>query len=660
MLAAFLLGSLQAAELGASKITAVRNAVDHKDPRALKPADVGQTVTQGESVLTREQSLAELVADDSSVIRLGAHSVFSYNSKERIVKLDKGTMLMHTPPGNGGATIESGGVTGAISGTTFMLTASPAKCSDCGQELEVNNAGKVVCRDHPNNPPTSGGFALIVLEGSSVTKVTGPDGQTVAVQPGQMAVVGPKGSGAPQVYAVNITQIARTSPLINAFPNPLPSLPQIIATAYQLQGQNLNTTGTSAVAISSGGQLLTAASPAPNPFLQTFTMASGQPGQNNSTGTGNLASIATAAGGGGGGMPTPTGTATSGGGGPSLPTLPGSINTANNTGQQGVAAGQQTITPVSATATVVSKVYDGTTAATLTGAALTGTASGVALGNATTGTFASKNVGSGIPVTTSMTLGGAGAAQFSFTQPNLVGTILAKALNIDPAAPSTVVSKVYDGFRNATVTVGTLTGEVSGETLGQTTAVGTYADKNVGTGKNVSVVYTLANGANGELASNYSLAGETLLGDITAKDLVVNAGAITVTKVYDGTTGILNGQVTVSGGALTGNATAANDGKYIGTENVTVEVDTAGAFTSKDVIAGNQAVSTTVKLTAGGDNDNYMLRGQPSLMGSITAKDLQIGGMSVAATKVYDGTRSTVLLAPASFGTTATTTNKIA
>ncbi|NBS14833.1 MAG: hypothetical protein EBT57_08535, partial [Verrucomicrobia bacterium] len=114
-----------ATELGSTKVTAVRNVVEHNDGAAKKSADVGQTVTAGQSVMTKDQSLAELVADDSSVIRLGSHSVFSYSSKERMVKLDKGTMLMHTPAGNGGATIESGGVTGAISGTTFMLTASP-------------------------------------------------------------------------------------------------------------------------------------------------------------------------------------------------------------------------------------------------------------------------------------------------------------------------------------------------------------------------------------------------------------------------------------------------------------------------------------------------------------------------------------------------------
>jgi len=79
---------VEAAELGATKITAVRNAVEHNDGTSKKPADVGQTVGQGQSVMTKDQSLAELVADDSSVIRLGSHSVFSYSSRERIVKLE--------------------------------------------------------------------------------------------------------------------------------------------------------------------------------------------------------------------------------------------------------------------------------------------------------------------------------------------------------------------------------------------------------------------------------------------------------------------------------------------------------------------------------------------------------------------------------------------
>ncbi|NBS84547.1 MAG: hypothetical protein EBS59_07635, partial [Verrucomicrobia bacterium] len=289
---------VEAGDLGSTKITAVRNSVEHFDGTAKGAGDVGQSVTPGHSVSTKEQSLAELTADDKSIIRLGANSVFSYSSAERIVKLDKGTMLMHTPPGNGGATIDSGGVVGAISGTTFMLTASPAKCAKCGSELEVKPDGKIVCRDHPDLKPVNSGFALIVLEGSSVTKVTGADGQTVEIMPGQMAVVGGKGSGAPKVFAVNLAQVVRTSPLINAFPTPLPSMPQIMMAAINSQSTGATSTGTSAVAIGSGGQLLTAASSPPNPTPIQFLMASTTPGQNANANnsSANLGNIQTAAG----------------------------------------------------------------------------------------------------------------------------------------------------------------------------------------------------------------------------------------------------------------------------------------------------------------------------------------------------------------------------
>ncbi|WP_255969784.1 YDG domain-containing protein, partial [Klebsiella pneumoniae] len=106
---------------------------------------------------------------------------------------------------------------------------------------------------------------------------------------------------------------------------------------------------------------------------------------------------------------------------------------------------------------------------------------------------------------------------------------------------STVANKTYDGSTTATVTAGTLSGLVSGETLGTTTATGQFADKNAGTGKNVTVAYTLVDGVGsitagaptfdgngnviatapmvvpGAKASNYSLAGETLKADIAQK-----------------------------------------------------------------------------------------------------------------------------------------------
>ncbi|NBS55225.1 hypothetical protein EBT23_06695, partial [bacterium] len=594
----------------------------------------------------------------------------------------------------------------------------------------VNDAGKVICRDHPNNPPSSGGFALVVLEGSSVTKVSGPDGITVDVMPGQMAVVGPKGSGAPTVYAVNITQIARTSPLINAFPNPLPSLPQIISTAYNLQGQNIGFTGTSGAAISSRGQLLTVQSPPPNPFVQTFLMAHNQPGQNNSGNfNNNLANIATAAGGGGGGPSTPSGVAPTGGGGFAGPNVPTTPTTPNNNGQQAVAGNR---TPISATATVAPKVYDGTTAALVTGATLTGSPANVSLANATTGTFASPNVGTGISVTTGMTLTGSGASLYSFTAPVLTGTITAKDLSVFNAmvAPkvydgtdsavitsavllgnstgpsdgkyigsevvslssatsgtfadknvgigkgvstmmtlggadagnytlfnqptltgtitaknitmsSSTINKVYDGTTAAAVTLGTLSGLVGAEQLQVSVlgGAGTFSSSNVGGSSSISVTYQLADDlATGGLVSNYNLlnATETLMGTISAKNLSVFNAAVT-TKVYDGTDSAV-----VTGAVLVGNSSSDTDGKFISNEAVTLGAGTSGTFADRNVGTG-KTVTTTMTLSGAGAG-NYTLSTQPTLTGAISKKNLQIGGMSVAASKVYDGTTATVLL----------------
>jgi len=71
--------------------------------------------------------------------------------------------------------------------------------------------------------------------------------------------------------------------------------------------------------------------------------------------------------------------------------------------------------------TAESKVYDGTTVATIKGAELSGVfeadATLVSLANNTTGTFASANVGTDIAVSTSMSLTGTAAGNYSITQP---------------------------------------------------------------------------------------------------------------------------------------------------------------------------------------------------------------------------------------------------
>ena len=92
-------------------------------------------------------------------------------------------------------------------------------------------------------------------------------------------------------------------------------------------------------------------------------------------------------------------------------------------------------------AAVASKIYDGTTTATLTGAM---TLSGVVgsdaltLANATSGTFADPNAGTAKPVATAMTLSGGAAPNYTLTQPALTGDITARVVTL-------AGSRTYDG-----------------------------------------------------------------------------------------------------------------------------------------------------------------------------------------------------------------------
>jgi hypothetical protein len=73
---------------------------------------------------------------------------------------------------------------------------------------------------------------------------------------------------------------------------------------------------------------------------------------------------------------------------------------------------------------VDSKVYNGTSSATLSGGTLVGVVAGDMVTLIQAGTFASTNAGSGIPVTVTDSLSGANAIDYSITQPTgLTGTI---------------------------------------------------------------------------------------------------------------------------------------------------------------------------------------------------------------------------------------------
>ncbi len=271
------------------------------------------------------------------------------------------------------------------------------------------------------------------------------------------------------------------------------------------------------------------------------------------------------------------------------------------------------------------KVYDGTTDAVITGAILSGAINGddVTLDNTDKGTFVQAGIGTDIAVSTSMTLGGTDAANYTLALPEgLAADITAKELTVINAVAE---NKVYDGTLDATISGAVLSGVETGDdvTLDNATT-GTFAQTGIGT--EIAVTTSMAIG--GADAANYTLAQPTgFTADITAKELTV-VNAVAENKVYDGTMDAI-----ISGATLSG----------VETGDV-VSLDNAGTGTFAQAEAGSDIAVTTSMSISGDDAGNYTLTQPAGLTADITGKELTITGSFTASDKTYDGTIEAVLV----------------
>jgi hypothetical protein len=222
-----------ATEFKDAEITTLKNIVEHDAGQGAAPAKMSEKIGENSKVTTAAASMAELTFGDSSITRIGANSVFSFQSKERLVKLDQGTALIHATPGNGGATVDCGGVTAAVSGSTFMASRS-----------------------------ATGGAVFVLLESSGSLKVTTPGGQTVTILPGQAASTGTGAKSAIQVFDVDVKKVMETTPLVSGFKE-LPSQAEINVVTEKQQAMiregKIEVLGVEVVATGQDGDLLVGA-----------------------------------------------------------------------------------------------------------------------------------------------------------------------------------------------------------------------------------------------------------------------------------------------------------------------------------------------------------------------------------------------------------------
>jgi len=247
------------------------------------------------------------------------------------------------------------------------------------------------------------------------------------------------------------------------------------------------------------------------------------------------------------------------------------------------------ITPASlqvAGIVALNKVYNGNTAATLNtqGAVLSGIigSDSVSIGSAT-GSFLTKDVGADKFVGISdITLSGADAEDYT-----LANSSASTYASITPAAltvSATGVNKVYNGSTAATVALSD--SPLPGDIVNLTYSSASFTNKNVGSGKTVTVSGIEASGAD---AADYTVnTTATTTANITPATLTVTA--IGGSKAYDGNTAA---PVTLANNAYAG-------------DQVSI-ADSSANFTTPTVGDGKTITVTGIRITGGADAVDYVL-----------------------------------------------------
>ncbi len=211
LLCAVLLGwcmVAQATDLTQSTLTEVINDVKLQEPGVSKaiPAQPNALFSSPNLLRTGAASRAELTAPDQTLTRVGANTVFSFETAGRSIDLQQGSVLFHAPKGKGGGVIKSGGAAAAVLGTTIIVSYSAQT-----------------------------GFKVVVLEGHA--KVSLADGTSRIINAGQLIIVLPGGMKFGPQQTIDLAKLVAGSALINGFSHELPSM-TLIRAAITTQQSN--------------------------------------------------------------------------------------------------------------------------------------------------------------------------------------------------------------------------------------------------------------------------------------------------------------------------------------------------------------------------------------------------------------------------------------
>ena len=275
--------------------------------------------------------------------------------------------------------------------------------------------------------------------------------------------------------------------------------------------------------------------------------------------------------------------------------------------------------PLTASFTANDKPYDGNTTATIATRKVNGVVGSddVSLTGGVA-TFADKNVGTGKTVTaTGFSVSGASVGNYVLSSPSASATASITPLPLTVTG-ITANDKVYDGTTTATLNTSgaTLVGVISPDvvTLNTSGATGTFADKEIGTAKTVTITGLTISGTD---AGNYTLTQPTTRASITAPP--VNSGYVAGAGWVNSPAGAF-----VKGPSTTGRGYFAFAAAYIGknpltpTGLVAFQLKTKGlfypavlSFTSAQfeelVVSGSQATLKGTGTVDGSGSYGFLL-----------------------------------------------------
>jgi FecR protein len=171
--------------------------------QTLRSAKISDVLNTQDSLLTGERSRAELMFQDGSLARIGSNANFTVSSDTRSIQVQKGLILLHVPPGLGGARIQSRSAVAAIKGDTVLFQEGIIPNPDPTRTAKTFT--KIIALSQEPNYP-DGSISITYLDPTEGTS------KEIALKFGQMFILTQEGV---KIATINVSDLMESSSILS-------------------------------------------------------------------------------------------------------------------------------------------------------------------------------------------------------------------------------------------------------------------------------------------------------------------------------------------------------------------------------------------------------------------------------------------------------------